>query len=106
MSTERISTSTGGWMIISAALIDFIQFLLVLIPFIGWALGWLASVIASFMFGMWFSHHDVSLMSSKRILGFLGTLLGEWVPFINAAPLWTCLVAFTVVSEWRRPDEI
>ena len=106
MSTERISTSTGGWMITCAALIDSIQFLLVLIPFIGWALGWLMSVTASFMFGMWFSHHGLSLMSSKRVFGFLGTILGEWIPFINAAPLWTALVTFTVVSEWRRSEEI
>ncbi len=106
MSTERISKSTGTWMIICAAVIDFVQFLLVLIPFIGWLFGMFISVIASFLFGIWFSHYGVSLMSSKRVLGFLGTILGEWIPFIGAAPLWSCLVAFTVITEWRTPEEI
>lgn len=106
MSTERIGSLTGKLMITVAALIDITQFLLVLIPFVGWLLGMVLSILTSFLFGIWFSHHGVSLMSSKRVLGFLGTMLGEWIPFIDAAPFWTCLVAFTVIQEWRSSEEI
>ena len=106
MSTQRIGPTTGKLMIAVAVAVDLVQFLLVLIPFIGWLFGMMISVIASFLFGIWFSHHGVSLMSSKRVLGFLGTMLGEWIPFIGGVPLWSCLVAFTVIQEWRSSEEI
>lgn len=106
MNTGRISSATGWFMIACAALVDGIQFLLVLIPFIGWVLGWFLTIIAAFLFGIWFSHHGVSMMSPKRILGFGGTLLGEILPFINGAPFWTSLVVYTVINEWRSPEEI
>jgi len=106
MNTERVGSVTGKFMIAIAVLVDITQFLLVLIPFVGWLLGMVLSIVASFLFGIWFSHHGVSLMSSKRVLGFLGTMVGEWIPFISAAPFWTCLVAFTVIQEWRLPKGI
>lgn len=93
-------------MIACAALIDFMQFLLALIPFIGGFLGMFLSVISMFLFGIWFSHEDVSLMSSKRVMGFLSTIVGEAIPYVDAIPFWTGLVSFTVINEWRRPDEI
>ena len=93
-------------MITCAALIDFLQFLFALIPFVGGIFGMFLSVIASFLFGIWFSHEDVSLMSSKRIMGFLSTILGEAIPYVDAIPFWTGLVAFTVINEWRSPEEI
>src|SRR4051812_2786605 len=101
MNTPRISKSTGAIMIAFAALFDLIQFFvnfLAIIPVIGIVLvailGPFISFIASISFGIWCSHLGVSLLDSKRSLGFLGTIVGEFVPVIDSAPFWTCLIAY------------
>lgn len=107
MNTERISSATGKFMIAIAAVIDGIQFLLVLIPFIGWFISSIMSIVAAFLFGIWFSHLHVGLMRPQRILGFGGAILGEILPFIGGGvPFWTSLVAYNVIREWRSPEEI
>ncbi|OGG51013.1 hypothetical protein A2763_00205 [Candidatus Kaiserbacteria bacterium RIFCSPHIGHO2_01_FULL_54_36] len=106
MNTSRISLATGGLMIACAIVIDSFQFLLDLIPFVGWALAWFVSIVAALVFGIWLSHHDVSMMHHKRALRFLGTMLGEFIPVVNAIPLWTGSITYTVIQEWRSPDEI
>ncbi len=91
-------------MIVVAAVIDLIQFLLVLIPIIGWVIGSIMSALTAFLFGMWFSARGVSLMKPERVLGFGGTILGEVIPFIGGGgPFWTCLITYNVLREWIRP---
>ena len=106
MNTSRISIVTGGLMIACAAVIDFLQFLLDLIPFAGWILGWVVSIIAILVFGVWLSHEEVSMMDPKRALRFLGAMLGESIPIVNAVPLWTGVITYTVIQEWGSPSEI
>ena len=105
MNTERISLAGGGTMILFAVATDVVQFLL-MIPLIGLLLNSFISIVAAMGFGLAFSHYDMSLMSPDRVLGFGATIVGEVVPAVDAIPFWTFLVARTVVSEWRRPEEI
>ena len=105
MNTSRISLATGALMIALAVLIDFAQFVLD-IAIVGFILDSFITVIAAFIFGIWFSHVGVSLMHPKRVLGFLGTILGELIPGIDAIPFWTFNIATTVIREWRSPADI
>lgn len=99
MNNRRISLAQGIPMIVVAGAIDFIQFLLTLVPFVGWLITPLISICAVFLFGIWFSHYGVSLFDSKRILGTLGTTLGEMLPIIGALPMWTARVTYTIITE-------
>jgi len=106
MNGPRISSTTAGAMIVLAVIIDVLQLgvsALVLIPFIGFVLAMLLgpfiSFIAAVIFGIWFSSCGLSLLQERRTLGFLGTILGEIVPFLGAIPWWTFFISFTVISE-------
>ncbi len=48
---------------------------------------------------MWFSHHGISVVASKRALGFGGTIIGEFIPLLNALPLWTAFVVITALKN-------
>ncbi len=105
MNTERISITGGATMIMFAVATDILQFLL-MIPLVGLILNTFISIVAAMGFGLAFSHYDTSLMSHERVLGFGGTIVGEVVPVVDGIPFWTFLVARTVITEWRRPEEI
>lgn len=113
MDGPRISKSTGGIMIACAVFVDLAQFLITLlaaIPLVGIiivaVINPIISFAASMIFGIWCSHLGMSLMNGKRVLGFLGTLGAEVIPFIDSFPWWTCLIAYTVITEWRRETDI
>lgn len=93
-------------MITVAVIIDVTQFFLTLIPFLGWFLEFCLGIFAWVLFSIWCSHYGVSLYSSKRALGTIGTIVAEVVPFIDAAPWWTINIAYTVTSEWRAHPTI
>lgn len=96
--------ATGGLMIAVAVGFDSLQFLGD-IAYIGFILDSLVSFIASIIYGIWFSHHDISLMGPDRALGFLGTILGELVPGVNALPFFTFYITSTVIREWASSEE-
>ncbi|PIR84180.1 hypothetical protein COU18_00285 [Candidatus Kaiserbacteria bacterium CG10_big_fil_rev_8_21_14_0_10_51_14] len=106
MNTSKISGGTGGVMICFAMVVDGMQGLITLIPFIGFLIAPVMSIFAALLFGIWFSHNDVSMMDPKRVLGFGGTILGEVMPIVNVIPFWTGNITYTVIQEWRRPSEI
>ena len=93
-------------MILTAFLADSAQVALIIIPVVGWILAWTLSTVAPMVFGVWFSHDDVSLMHPDRVLGFLGTIAGEQIPVFDGIPFFTSFVAYTVIKEWRTPIEI
>ena len=105
MNTSRISISAGIFLIGFAVFIDFLQFLLD-IAFIGFILDSIISIIAGTILGWWFSLYGISLMSPDRVLGFLATFGAELVPGLNAIPVWSFKVGYTVIEEWRSPEEI
>ena len=90
-------------MIAAAVLVDLAQFGLD-IAIIGFIVDTVISAVIGVIFGMWFSHHGVHMVK-KNPLGFWSVLAGELIPFINSAPFWTCLVAYTVVNEWRSASQ-
>src|SRR5260221_107679 len=101
MNTSRISTTAGGAMIVVVFLIDGSQFFLTLIPLVGWIIAPVLGFVAAMIFGIWCSHLGVSLMSPKRVFGFLGTAGVEFVPFVDSMWWWTIFIAYTVITEWR-----
>lgn len=103
MNTSRINMASGGLAIALAVLIDVFQFVLMLVPIVGWFLSSVVSVVSMFLFGIWFSHLGVGLFSEKRILGTLGAMLGEALPLANGFPLWTIRISTVVINEWRSP---
>lgn len=106
MSASRIGTVTSASLISIAGLIDFIQVLIDLLVFIlppiglmiSFLLGILIDLAAMFLFGFWFSHLGVSLMRTYPF-GFLGTIILENIPYINALPGWTMFVTRTIIEE-------
>ena len=96
----RISKTEGVFMIGLAALFDFFQFVLTIIPFIGWILSFVISIVAYFLFWLWFAHRDVSLFAGDRILATMSMMVVEAVPFINGFPWLTARVFYAVHREW------
>lgn len=86
-------------MMVVAGTIDFFQFLLTFVPFVGWLVTPIVSICAALLFGIWFSHLGISMLDPKRMLGTFGTMLGEMTPIINASPMWTARVAYTIITE-------
>jgi len=62
--------------------------------------GFVANMVATPLFGIWFSHNDVSIMHPDRALKFLGTIVLETTP-LSGVPLWSYTVYTTVKNEWR-----
>ncbi len=106
MNTSKIGIFAGGFLILIAILVDAAQWAVLLIPYVGWLITPVISVVAALVFGMIFSILGVSMLSPKRILRFLGTLAGELAPLFGGIPFWTGTVAYTVIEEWRRPSDI
>ena len=92
----------GGLMLAAAVVIDLIQLLLTLIPFMGWLVSWVLSICTWMLFSIWFHHFGVNLYSQSRILGTLGTILAEFVPFINGFFWWTLRVWAALYNEWNK----
>ncbi|MBI5003792.1 hypothetical protein HZC00_01725 [Candidatus Kaiserbacteria bacterium] len=108
MTKRRISTLSGFLLFASALIVDGVQALvdlLVLIPGIGivlaFALGVVVDVSACFLFGFWFSHLGLPLLT-RYPLGFLGTLVIENIPGLNSLPTWTLFVAKIIAQERIR----
>ena len=96
MNTERISYTTGGFLIGVAVLVDILDFILALGFF-----GFIIDAPATLFFGIAFSHVGVSMMDGDRVLKFLSTSLIEAVPIFDDFPAWTYTVASTVWREWH-----
>jgi hypothetical protein len=66
---------------------------------IGFVLNPVVDMVAFIVFAIWFSHHDISLMSSRNVLRTLATFVGKFVPVISLIPLWTVCVVYTITSH-------
>ncbi len=108
MSKQRVGTVAATVLIIVAILIDGLQFLITLFallpivgPIMSIALGFVVSVLSIFLFGIWFSHLDVSL-TTRYPLGFLATIILEFIPVVSTSPGWTWFVVKTIAQERIR----
>ena len=83
----KISFGGAAFMIAFAVIIDGVQAFLtwtvigiVFTPFI--------SIIALIVLGLSFAHYGTGMFKSRE-LGWIGTVVGELVPGLNALPIWT-----------------
>lgn len=81
-------------MIVAALCIDIMQALLSLTLF-GMFVTPIITGIAVIMFGIWFSHHGMSMLEPRRILAYGATTLVELSPF-GFLPVWTLSVSLTL----------
>lgn len=88
----------------TAVFIDFSQFILGLM-FVGLAIDSIIDIFATLLFSIWFSHHGTSLIK-KSPLGFFGTIIGEFIPFVDMAPLWSFYVWRTIRTERKEAAKL
>lgn len=88
-----IDHTTSFFMKLTAIVFD----LLSAIPIVGS----IVDFIAAITFGMWFAHHGVYVMK-KRPLGFLGTIVAEFIPFIEVLPFWSVFVWTTIKQHQQE----
>ncbi|MBI2030835.1 hypothetical protein HYT05_04395 [Candidatus Kaiserbacteria bacterium] len=108
MSARRVSTIAATALITVAILIDGLQFLITLFallpaigPVLSFTLGFVVSVLSIFLYGIWFSHLNVSL-TTRYPLGFLATIVLEFIPVVSTSPGWTWFVVKTIAQERIR----
>ena len=96
-----MSTTSGGLMILFAVFVDF-----VLDPFLDvisfGLLGFLADLLAAFVFSIWLMQYGVSLYGGTYALGSLGTTVIEGLPVASIFPVWTIWIVRIVFNERRR----
>ena len=92
---ERIDSSTGLFMVITALWFDFLQI----------ALGIFALLVTPFMwltFFVWLKLHKVTIGDSvKRIALMFGGFLVELIPIVNILPAWNLMIFITVLLVQR-----
>ncbi len=87
---KPIDTGAAYFMITIAVIIDLVG----LIPFVGTIL----DIFASMLFGIWFSHYGMSVMT-RRTFSFLMTTLAEFIPGIGMVPFWKIFVVTTIRKQ-------
>ncbi len=101
---ERISVWVGASMIIVALCVDVAQALLIILG-IGLALGSIITIVAYFVFWIWFMILGVSFITNpKKLLtvGIGGAV--EALPLFNFLPAFTAMIA-TVVFMTKAEDK-
>lgn len=98
---SRISNTEWGLVIGAAAIIDFIQFILDFFA-VGIVVNRLIDIGVGMSLAFYFWMRGVS-MDSKKTLTLLGSFVGEEIPGLDAAPLWTGDVVATML--WDKADK-
>ena len=99
---KRIGITQGVVMIFVALAIDGVQFLINLIPLVGWLFVSILSVGVALMFWTWFKLNGVSFIKGKtallRVTALsVGTFL-EVFPLFNSVPAWTFAIGIAVIT--------
>lgn len=88
---------TGAGLVLLAAFIDIVQFILVAAA-IGAILDSIIAICATMLFWILFKILNVDFVASpKRLASFALGSLGEMLPIINILPLWTVSTVITIV---------
>lgn len=111
MRKYRIGIVASVFLVVTAAIFDLAQAAatyLIVIPLMGVPLAFVGGIIVNIFawlfFAICFFHLHVSLMRDYPF-GFLGTLVMENAPFINALPGWSVFVIRTI-RETRLKDRL
>jgi hypothetical protein len=98
---KRIGGMQGIIMFGVALTIDGVQFLINLIPVIGWIIVSILSVGVALMFYTWFKLNGVSFIRGKAALLRVATIsigtIIEIFPVFNSLPAWTAAVTVTLI---------
>jgi hypothetical protein len=96
----RIKWWMGGLMIMTAAVIDLIQFLLTFVA-IGLVMAPVITVGSVMLFWLWSKLLGISFFSNpKQLATFAAESLGELIPAVDALPLWTLgTIAIVIISR-------
>lgn len=92
---QRIGMGPATLMVLFALVVDGIQAFLTLI-IIGLFVNPVINLMVAPLFSIWFSHYGEGMMSRKNFAPFMGTAVAEFIPALNAFPLWTGFVCFTI----------
>ena len=101
---ERIDSSDGKLMTITALGFDSFQGLMSAIPFAGLILGPLVSFLVWLTFFIWLKLHGVTIGDSvERMAVMFAGFFFELIPLLNILPIWT-LTIFITVKLVQRTD--
>ncbi len=92
---SSLPKSTIVLMTVTALFFDALQAILTMFG-IGLIASPFISILAGFIFWLWFMMRGVSLVTPKRFLALGGGFLAELIPAIDALPAWTAAVWYTI----------
>lgn len=100
---ERIDSSTGNLMVITALGFDFFQGIIGMLPIVGPMIaGFIINPIVFLTFFVWLKLHGVSIGDSvQRLALMFGGFLIELIPLLNILPAWTLTIFMTVLIVQR-----
>lgn len=96
---DKFPFGTVFLMVGTAIFFDTLQIILDFIPFVGWILSPLVSLIASFTFFLWFKMKGVKFDKFKNAAALGGSFIFELVPILNALPAQTGAVLWIIGRE-------
>ena len=102
---EEPKISNVEWGLVIGALftIDLIQIILEWI-LIGLAINWIIDIFVGMSFALYLQLRGQSLANPKRLLGLIGTFVGELIPAVDELPLWCLDGIFNMVIS--KSDKI
>lgn len=105
--TKRISGVTAFFMVLVAASIDGLQFVLAFVPGLDVVADFMLGALAAMIFGVWFAIVGVNYFSGKKagqkIAALFGTSITELIPLLDALPALTIGV-ITIIVQTRAED--
>lgn len=89
-------------MVAIAFIFDAAQWLVALIPYVGFFFMSCISVVAWGVFFLWLGHYGARMTAERAIV----TGLAEIMPILNAAPVWTISTFLTIRSHNKALGEV
>ncbi len=83
-------------MILTALFFDGLQIALEFVFGLGLVVDSFVSIFAVFTFTVWFKMHNVNFVNPKRLAAMGGGFFIEIIPGLNALPVWTAAVWYTI----------
>lgn len=102
--------STKLLMMMTAGIVDFLQFIINFIPVAGQIINSILTISTGFVFWLWFKLNGIPF-NRKRTTWFMSGFIIELLPFLNAIPTWTLsvgrMIASTKIQEIvsKQPSE-
>lgn len=91
-----LSGSTIVLMILCALFFDGLQIALEFLFGLGLVVDSFVSIFAGLTFFVWFKMHDINFVDPKRLAAMGGGFFIEIIPGLNALPVWTAAVWYTI----------